>query len=382
MKKISKLLSLVLAMLLVVGILAACGGGGNAPAGSGGGSGSASGAAEPTYVDTGEYTGPEMELVFSFASSENFCSLYTGVEEKITARTGGKVKFVNYFGGSLASATEALDACGSGMADMADLTLTNFEDRFPYSQQVVAYPFLDYTSLAMSTEVMNQFIRNNEYCLAEFEAANVEPMFLVGVWGTSLVMRDKVDIKVPQDLAGKKIMATSDMENAFLMDAGATPVAQPPTEMYSCMQNGVIDGVMIGLYVTNIFGALQLSKSVYMLENSFTTGCRAFCINKDVWESFTPDLQEIFLDEFNNDDFWTAAKKFWDEQDQSHLDDCEEWGIPVTWIEGADMDPWKELAKPYGDAELQRIYDAGNEHTFEVFEQLQDTIANYDGRFK
>lgn len=379
MKRIAKVLSLVLAFMLAVAMLAACGG---SKAGQASGSSAGSGGEKPTYVDTGEYTGPPMEIVFSFASSENFCSLYTSVEERITARTGGKVTFVNYFGGSLASATESLDACGTGMCDMADITLTNFKDRFPYSQQVNEYPFLGYTSLAMATEVMNQFIPNNEYCMAEFDAANIHPVFFVGVWGTSLVMRDKVDIKVPQDLSGKKIMATSDIENNFLLAAGATPVAQPPTEMYSCMQNGVIDGAMMGLYVTNIFGALQLSKSVYMLENSFTTGLRTFAINKDLWESFTPELQEIITDEFNNETFWTEAKKFWDDQDQSHLDDCEEWGIPVTWIEGEDMNPWKEMAKPFGDEKLQALKDAGNEHVFEVFDQLNDTIENYNGRFK
>lgn len=379
MKRIAKVLSLLLALALAIAALAACGGsdGGGAASGTAG-----SGGEQPTYVDTGEYTGDPMEIVFSFASSENFCSLYVDVEKRITERTGGKVTFLNYFGGSLASATESLDACGSGMCDMADITLTNFKDRFPYSQQVNEYPFLGYKSLAMAVDVMNEFIPNNEYCMAEFDKANIHPVFFVGVWGTSLVMRENVDIKVPQDLAGKKIMATSDIENEFILAAGGTPVAQPPTEMYSCMQNGVIDGVMIGLYVTNIFGALQLAKSVYMLENSFTTGLRVFAVNKDMWESFTPDLQAIFEDEFSNETFWTEAKKFWDDQDQGHLDDCEEWGIPVTWIEGADMDPWKEMAKPFGDAKLQALKDAGNEHVDEVFAELTAAIDNYDGRFK
>ena len=383
MKKITKVLSLVLAMLLAVGMLAACGGssGGNTtPAGS---AAQGSGGAEPvTYEDTGEYTGEPMELVFSFGSSEDYCSLYVNVEKRITARTGGKVTFVNYFGGSLASATEVLDAVSSGMADLGDLTLTNFSDRFPYSQQVTEYPFLGYRSLAMATDVMNDHIRSNEYCMAEFDAANITPLFLVGVWGTSLVMREDVAISVPDDLKGMKMLSTGAMEDEFFLSCGATPVSQPVLDMYASMENGVIDGVMIGLYVTRIFGALQLAKHVYMLENSFTTGCRAFCINNDVWNSFTPDLQEIFMDEFNNDTFWEEAVKFWDDQDQSHLDYCEEQGIPVDWITGDGMKPWQEKAKPIGDKALQALYDSGHEHTYEVFEALQDKIENYNGRFK
>ena len=46
------------------------------------------------------------------------------------------------------------------------------------------------------------------------------------------------------------------------------------------------------------------------------------------------------------------------------------------------MKPWQEKAQPLGDKALQELYDAGNEHTFEVFDALQNTIANYDGKFK
>ena len=328
------------------------------------------------------YDGPEMTLSFSFSSSEEFSVVYTNACKMITERTGGKIQFDNYFSGSLASAADALDACGTGLADLADITLTNTPDRFPYSQQVTGYPFLRFNSFNMAADVMRHFIPENEYCMAEFEEANIYPLFFTGVWGTAVVMKDDVEVTTPEDLAGKKLMVSSPTEAMFLTNAGGTPVAQSPTEMFQNLQSGLIDGSIYGLYICDIFGALELAKHVSMLENSFTTGCRVAGINLDLWNSFTPELQQIFLDCFHSDEVWDFATNYWIEQDELHLVNCENWGIHVIDVKGDDMLPWIEAAKPLGDAKMQELYDAGNEHVFEVLDALNAAIEAYDGPWK
>ncbi len=339
-------------------------------------------AEEPAAEGEVVYDGPEMTLSFSFSSSEELSIVYTHACEMITERTGGKVQFDNYFSGSLAAAADALDACGTGLADMADITLTNTPDRFPYSQQVTGYPFLGFTSFCMAADVMRNFIPNNEYCMAEFEAANIYPLFFTGVWGTAVVMADDTEVISPDDLAGKKLMVSSPTEAMFLTNAGGTPVAQPPTEMFQNFQSGLVDGSIYGLYICDIFGALELAKHVSMLENSFTTGCRVAGINLDTWNSFTPELQQIFIECFNSAEEWDLACDYWIKSDQDHLDNCEAWGIPVVEVKGEDMQPWIDAAKPLGDAKMQELYDAGNEHVFEVLDELNAAIEAYDGPWK
>lgn len=379
MKKTMKIISAGLVAILLLASLSACGGSGGG-AGSQGAGGSA--AAGSGYVDTGEYTGPAMELTFSFASAENSMEVYTHALDNITKRTGGKVTFVNYYGGSLASATGALDALSSGMCDLAEISLANFKDRFPYTEQVIGYPFLGFTKFAMAADVLRDFIPNNETCMAEFEAQNIKPFFFMGTWGTSIVVKEDKEILVPDDLAGMKLLATTNVENRFLQSCGATPVDQPLTEAYSCMQNGVVDGIMAGLYLTNIFGALQLSKHAYMLERSFATGCSTFSINLDVWNSFNDELKTIFMEEWTDDAFFAECAESWAVKDQKHLDDCDEWGIPVTYITGDQMTPWIEKAQPLGDEILQQLYDEGKTEVFNVLDDLNAAIEAYDGDYK
>ena len=104
------------------------------------------------------YTGPEMELTVNLSSSEQLATIYVDALNRITERTGGKVTFVIYYSNSLMAPPEALDGLGSGLADISDVTLTNFPDRFVYTQQVTSYPFLGFTSLAMAADVMNDVI--------------------------------------------------------------------------------------------------------------------------------------------------------------------------------------------------------------------------------
>ena len=362
MRKIAKLLGVLLACVLCFAMIAQ---------------------AEPAG-EAGEvvYDGPEMTLSFSFSSNEELSIVYTNPCKMITERTGGKVQFDNYFSGSLAPAADALDACGTGLADMADIRLTNTPDRSRYSQQVTGYPFLGFTSFCMAADVMREFIPNNEYCMAEFEAANIFPLFFTGVWGTAVVMKDDEEILSPEDLAGKKMMVSSPTEAMFLTNAGGTPVPQPPTEMFQNFQSGLVDGSIYGLYICDIFGALELAHHVSMLENSFTTGCRVAGINLDLWNSFTPELQQIFIECFNSPEEWDLATEYWIKSDQDHLDNCEKWGIHVVDVKGDDMKPWIEAAKPLGDAKMQELYDAGNTHVFEVLDALNEAIDNYDGEFK
>ena len=363
MKNVAKVVAVVLAFVLCFAMLVQ--------------------AEEPAAGGEVVYDGPEMTLSFSFSSTEEQCIVYTHACEMITERTGGKVQFDNYFGGSLAAASDALDACGTGLADMADITLTNTPDRFPYSQQVTGYPFLGFSSFCMAADVMREFIPNNEYCMAEFEAANIYPLFFTGVWGTAISMADDVAITSPEDLAGKKVMVSlSPTESIFVNNAGGTPVAQPPTEMYQNFSSGLIDGAFYGLYLVKIFGALDLVKHVTMLEYSFTTGCRVAGINLDLWNSFTPELQQIFKECWGSEEEWDVATNYWNTSDQSHLDRCAELGIPVTYVTGDDMTPWVEAAKPLGDAQMQDLYDAGKEHVFEVLDALNEAIENYDGEWK
>jgi TRAP-type C4-dicarboxylate transport system substrate-binding protein len=322
-----------------------------------------------------------MELTVNLSSSEQLAKIYVDALNRISERTGGKVTFVIYYSNSLMAPTEALDGLGSGLADISDVTLTNFPDRFVYTQQVVSYPFLGFTSLPMAADVMNDVIFNNQLMMDEFKAANITPMFFVGVWGTSIMLKNKIEVSTPDTVKGLKLITADPVLSKLLADQGATPVNQPPTEYFNSMSNNVVDGIVHAIFVADIFGALELCKNVYMFENSFATGARAICINNDTWNKFDDTLKQIFMDEWQGEEFWNSAVPWWAMQDQMHLDNCAKWGIPVNQLTGDAMQAWRDAAKPYGDANLKALYDKGYTEVYKVLDVWKQAISSYSGKY-
>ena len=328
------------------------------------------------------YTGPAMELTVNLNAPEEQSPQYMAAFKRITERTGGKVTFVYYFSGSLLTANDAMEGLGAGMADFSDVALANFKDQFPYTQQVVSYPFLGFTSLSMAADVINDVVLENDLMMQEFNAVNIQPIFCVGVWGTAIALAKDIDISTPDTVAGLKLVTDNPNFSRFLNENGATPIGQPPMEYYTSMTNGVADGVINGLNVINIFGALQPAKCVYMFDNSVSTGMKAICANLDTWNSFDDTLKAIVMDELQySETYWEDNYVWWTTSDQSHLDKAEEWGIPVRYIEGDTMQVWVDGLKPYGDEMLQDLYDRGYTEVFNILDMWNEAIANYDGKY-
>ncbi|NLL45587.1 MAG: TRAP transporter substrate-binding protein DctP [Clostridiales bacterium] len=375
-----KLLSITLAAIMLLSIFAACGAPKPTP--------TPTQTPDPTEnpqptvpasVEGLVYDGPAMELTVNFSSTEANQKPFVDAFDRITERSGGKITFVIYYSNSLLSPGEALDGLGSGVCDISDITMANFPERFVYSQQVMSYPFLGFTSIAMASDVMNRNFFKNELMMNEFKATNIHPLFFLGVWGTSMVFKNPTEISTPDTVSGLKLVTDNRILTQFLADKGATPVGLPPTEFYSSLSNNVVDGLINGIHVINIFGALSIAKSVYLFERSFATGCRAICINNDVWSSFDDTLKQIFTEELLGEQLREEAVEHWTKSDQSHLDDCAEWNIPITRIEGEQMQAWVDALKPYGDEQLKQLSDKGYTEVYNVLEFINDAIENYDG---
>ena len=332
-----------------------------------------------TEVTDTTYDGPAVEFTVNLSASEDRCGSYLGVFEKITERTDGKVTFQNNYSGSLMAASETLDGLGAGIADFSDVALQNYADQFPYCQQVLSYPFLGIHSLAMGAEVISEVIPNTPAMIGEFEKYNIYPLSFTTVWGTAIVTADDVAISTPDTVKGMKLVTDAPLFSAYLNEIGATPVFQLPFDYYSSMTNGVADGVVNALNVINIFGALQPAKHVYLFENSATTGLQTFCVNMDTWNAMDENLRQIFIEEFSSEDYWNFQFDYWAVNDQSHLDDAAKWGIPVETISGDDMQAWVDGMKPYGENMMKELYDKGYTECYDVLDAINAGIANYKG---
>ncbi|MFA1820091.1 TRAP transporter substrate-binding protein [Virgibacillus oceani] len=149
-------------------------------------------------------------------------------------------------------------------------------------------------------------------------------------------------IKNLEDLDGIKLRVTSDTRREVFEKLGASPVTMGFTELYSALQQGVMDGQensINNIYTSNIYEVQDyLSLSSHMYSSS------PLIINLDVWNSLSEDERKVLEEN---------AVKYRDIQRERHVEQEEE--------------------------NIKRIVDEGvelNEVDIEEFEQISERIMD------
>jgi TRAP-type transport system periplasmic protein len=103
----------------------------------------------------------------------------------------------------------------------------------------------------------------------------------------------KRPIRKPEDLKGLKIRL---MEAPIFLDSfkqlGANPLGMPFPEIYTALQQGVIDAQDNPLYTSIQMKFTEVAKYV-TLTNHTLTEC-VIVVNSDFWNSLKPEVQEVF----------------------------------------------------------------------------------------
>ncbi len=104
----------------------------------------------------------------------------------------------------------------------------------------------------------------------------------------------KQPITKPQDLAGKKIGATSNVIDPFMKTIGGTPVIVQTPDVYTALERGVVDGFCYPL--TNSADAQLFEVTKYVLDQPFFRGAVGIIVNLDSWNKLPADLQKMLKD--------------------------------------------------------------------------------------
>jgi TRAP-type transport system periplasmic protein len=111
------------------------------------------------------------------------------------------------------------------------------------------------------------------------------------------MLTDKV-VKTPADLEGLKIRVPNSQLYMYTLEAmGANPTPLPFTEVYSGIQQGVVDGLegsLMTIYGTKIY---EVRKNVSLTNHLL--GVSAVSISKTVWEGLSENQRTIIQEEFD-----------------------------------------------------------------------------------
>lgn len=234
-----------------------------------------------------------IKLSTKFVEDEQTAKSLKRVAAKILERSNGNIEIQVYPGGQLPIGKDSMEQVVSG-ANWISVDGLNFIGDYVPDFNAINGPMLyqnfdEYLAMTKSDLVKN--------LKAEAEKKQIKVLSLDYLFGFRSMLTDK-EVKVPEDLNGVKVRVPTSQLYMYTLEAmGANPTPLPFTEVYSGIQQGVVDGLegsLMTIYGTKIY---EVRKQVSLTNHLL--GVSAVSISKQVWEGLTEEQRTIIQEEFD-----------------------------------------------------------------------------------
>jgi tripartite ATP-independent transporter DctP family solute receptor len=197
----------------------------------------------------------------------------------------------------------------------------------------------------------------------------LEKKNMVGLaWGENgfrEVTNNKRPIKSPDDMKGLKMRVVTPMYIDIMRALGANAVSMNWGEVFTSLQQGVIDGQ------ENPIAGIIIPTKVYEVQKFITNwhysyDALAVVANKKVWDGFPPEIRDQLKKAAVDAMKWEVAES------RKALDvgikTLKEKGMTVTDLTPAELAPFRELTKPVYEKYAPKVGP-------QVVKSFQDAVA-------
>lgn len=288
----------------------------------------------------------EVNWIFATQANEGATdtALFENWMEMVTERSGGAITFNYQPGGTLGYGSDLILQAMDGTIQAAVSGIADFTN---YSTLTEAFqlPFL-----ITSYDLEWQAIQTPEF-QALLDATGEEMgLYICGVFDSGMRHIGMIDkpINTMADLSGVKLRTAS---SELLLDAlttlGASPIVVNYNEVYSALQNGVVDGEDVN-YLTAV-AQKHYEILGYMSEIGMYPYPSYVCFNRDAVDSL-PEGYWDFMQECMNECMEDYFTNIIVEADAEAAALMEENGVVINQI--SDADAWADAMQPIYDEYL------------------------------
>ncbi len=209
----------------------------------------------------------------------------------VEKETKGEIKIEVFPLGQLGNERSMLEQVQFGTLDMMDCTTAVMSNLIP---QV---GLLDLFFLFPSKEVAYKVLADEEF--KTVMDALMPGMGLIPIGYAENEMRDfnvrDKTITSPEQMKGVRVRV---MDSPVFLESfralGANPVGIPFPELYTALQQGAVDMQENPIPTSVMMKFTEVAK--YLTRSSHSLTCLYKMVSRPVWESLTPEQQQIFLD--------------------------------------------------------------------------------------
>ncbi|MDO4197143.1 MAG: TRAP transporter substrate-binding protein DctP [Prevotellaceae bacterium] len=287
------------------------------------------------------------------------CKAVQRIKEKVESETDGNVILDIYPDSALGDYTAVFDEVRMGTIDMA---VQSFSGEYDPAFEIGYLPYL-FTNYDEASKVLSE--GSNTYKMIE-KKCDENNMVFMGYFVEGFVQvasKNYIDNMGDPNAKKKDLMRCPAIESGRLaMECQGFPtVTIPYADLYTSLQTGVCDGWMGGTAELNYVSFRDVIKYLYVVNQQMENN--AAMINKDVFNSLSPEYQKILKDAVLEE----AAASFDRAQktDETNFQLLKDYGIEVVELSQDEIDAlaeqvrtktWDADFKSYGDDAKAAVY--------------------------
>lgn len=367
-----KTISMFLALAMMLAVLAGCGN-------SAGNSGNNSDVNQPApgtdSTDTQKNETPDdtvYEITFNCVDVETTANgqIILAWEKQIEDASNGRIQFVNYWSGALASTPELLDAARNGVADVV------YCQTSLYSGEIIATNVLCAPDLGLTIDENGALACYEFMTTCDEVAAEWSDFYFVGCStnGAFTVINSKRPLLTADDFTGLRIRTNSTPTSAFMTAMGAIPMTFNVPDTYENIEKNVADGSFMDW---DYFVSNRLYEVCGYAED-FGGICSTICaviMNQDCYDRLPADLQAI-IDEYSGEAFSRMAGQMKAEANAEAIQGMADNGVQ---IDTPSDELWAAIhtAAEAGFAAFVEEADAAGLDGQSLVDTAQDIVAKW-----
>lgn len=265
--------------------------------------------------------------------------------ELLEQRTNGRVKIDFYFDGTLLEANNMYDGILNGVADIGIGVPAYEPGRFPLIE------ISDWPSGFPNVKVASQVVSDLVHEFDQFKDFKVLKVFTT----EPSYIQSKSPIASLKELKGQQLRIAGALI-PMLTTLGASGVGMTTAEQAQALQTGIISGYVSSRGMLMDGGFAEYTP--YYTEYPFQTFAFVAVMNKKVWDSLPPDVQQA-IDKLSKEMPVVAA-----DYEAAHLKEVLEWGAKKYGVKGValsadEKSKWDELIAPLQAKVVKKADDQG-----------------------
>ncbi|WP_071394154.1 TRAP transporter substrate-binding protein [Bacillus tuaregi] len=280
-------------------------------------------------------------LTSSFPAGHNMNNVLHNLKDELEKRTDGAIK-ITLHEDTLGKPTEAWDMVKDNTIQMTYTGEAYNPSRMPVTN-MIALPF-EVTDPTSTSELLKKW--EEEGNLKEL-TDSFKVLGYLPTTANHLFLRDK-KVEKMEDLKGLKIRSVSSTQAEMLSALGSSAVTISGSEVYMSLDRGVIDGTLTG--VDNVVDRKLFEAADFALKLPLYEAAFSLLMNKETWESLTPELQETV---------------------QSVADEV--IGEEIKRVEAMDNELWEKLEKE----DLMEVYTLSEDEQKRWHEATKNVADKY-----